>query len=101
MSFEEDPEDFIDDDEFADVATVTPANGAPAWSFKGIFDEAFIDAQKNDAHVETGMPRIECWAASVAQLKREDQLSIKGRTFDVLQVQPDGTGFAVVMLAPA
>lgn len=104
MAFEEDLSVYLDLDAFADevrfTSGATPAAYAPI-TCAGIFDAPFIDAKAADMQFETSGPQVQVRAADVVFVKRGDYCLVKGQTYDVVQVQPDGTGMAIVTLAAA
>jgi hypothetical protein len=65
----------------------------------GIFDNSFIDAQLGETIMDTTIPRLTCKHEDVRSVPREAVVVIRGKTYSVVQVQPDGTGFAMVHLA--
>ena len=95
MSFNEDLDAFFDDEEFADIVTRT--NGPP---FNAIFDEGFFDPSAGEVVLDTVQPRLTCKLADLSGVARKSVLSVKGRSFSVVNIQPDGTGLAVVKLSP-
>jgi hypothetical protein len=102
MAFVEDLAAFLDVDMFADPVVFTSGDQPVAYAPKacnGIFDATFTDAQVGSSNLETNQPRVMVRAEDVPGVKRGDLCTVKGRTFDVMQVQPDGTGMAVVYLA--
>lgn len=68
-------------------------------SCKGIFDKSFVDANIGETVLDTTAPRLTCIASEVAVVPREAMVSIRGKAYSVTQIQPDGTGFAIVQLA--
>lgn len=66
---------------------------------KGIFDNGFVDAAIGETAMDTTAPRLTCAQSDVASLPREAMVTIRGKAYSVVQVQPDGTGFAIVHLA--
>ncbi|WP_334061741.1 head-tail joining protein [Limimaricola cinnabarinus] len=90
---------FLQPDEFATVATVTPQGGVSR-SVTGIFDEAFLDTAIGEYDLDTTRPRFTGREADLAGLGRGDVAVIDGATFVVLtSPQTDGTGMAVLELA--
>lgn len=90
---------FISD--FAVTITVELAGGATR-DFLGIYDGPYLNAQLGEYDLDTIQPRITCMMADVSTLKRGDVVRVpEAGTFDVLTgAQPDGTGMAVLKLAP-
>ena len=99
MPFTEDLTAFFDLDEFADAATFTPAGGGPAFTVNGIFDAPYQLNSARDVQIDTDKPRFTCRSSDVTAVRREDGCTIAGRQYDVLAVEPDGTGVSVVVLA--
>lgn len=66
---------------------------------KGIFDNSFVDTNIGETVLDTTAPRLTCQHTDVATVPREAIVTIRGKTYSVVQVQPDGTGFAIVHLA--
>lgn len=66
---------------------------------KGIFDNGFLDANIGETALDTTAPRLTCIESDVANVPREATVTVRGKTYSVVQVQPDGTGFAIVALA--
>jgi len=76
-----------------------------AWSggtknCRGIFDNGFVDAQIGEISLTTTQPRLTCKASDVVGVvPREATVTLRGENYSVTDIQPDGTGFAVVTLA--
>lgn len=73
--------------------------GPESLTCKGIFDNGFLDANIGETALDTTAPRLTCLHSDVVVLPREATVTVKGKTYSVTQVQPDGTGFAIVALA--
>lgn len=95
MSFPENLDVFFSLSDFAD--TVTKPGGG---TFSAIFDESFFDPSAGETVLDTTQPRLTCKLADLAGVTRKTVLSVKGRSFSVVNIQPDGTGLAVVKLSP-
>lgn len=65
---------------------------------KGIYDAAFFDASIGETVLDTTQKRLLVRDCDIGKLKREDQVTIKCGTFEVLRIEPDGTGFSTVLL---
>jgi len=101
---------------FAAEAVFTLDYAAPA-TIRGVFDDAFYDAQLGENRLEGSIPRLTVTldfaqtgiltkeGASIpfdtpGGIVRETPVTIDGKAFSVLEVQPDfGTGLAVIELA--
>lgn len=67
---------------------------------RGIFDNGFVDATIGETSLTTTQPRLTCKAADVVGIvPREALVTVRGIHYSVTEVQPDGTGFAIVTLA--
>lgn len=89
---------FIDD--FSEDAAIVFTWEGGSKTCKGIFDNGFVDAQIGEISLATTQPRLTCKAADVVGIvPREATTSVRGQNYSVVEVQPDGTGFAVVTLA--
>lgn len=89
--------DFAEQDEV--VFEWTDNSGPRSIACKGIFDNGFVDAQIGETALDTTSPRLTCLHEDVRTLPREAAVTVRGKAYSVLQVQPDGTGFAIVTLA--
>lgn len=65
---------------------------------KGIYDAAFFDASMGETVLDTTQKRLLVRDSDLGTLKREDRVTVKCGTFEVLRIEPDGTGFSTVML---
>lgn len=92
----EDLDDFLDEDDFATVATFVTV-GDPL-EVIGIFDEAFLLAETGELDLETTQPRFTCKASDVSDVVRGQDVQILDEEYSVLTVEPDGTGMAIVVL---
>jgi hypothetical protein len=91
---------FLQDDEFAIVATVILQGGA-SLSVTGIFDEPYLNADLGEYSNDTTEPRLTCKMSAVPGVTRGDTAIVDGVTYDVMsEPQRDGTGMAVLRLAP-
>ena len=102
MAFIEDLTEFLDVDGFADPIVFSSGEQPPAYAPKacnGIFDATFADAQIGSTNLETMQAVVRVRDEDVQGVVRGDICTVKSKTYDVIQVQPDGTGMAVVRLA--
>lgn len=99
MAMPEDFDAFLDTDDFA--VKVTASN--PDAAFTAIFDAEFTLATLGGMELQTTAPEFETKASNVADFVRgATTVEIEGvdHTYTVDRVKPDGTGWAVVVLAP-
>jgi len=66
---------------------------------RGYFDNAFFDAAVGEVVLDSTQPRFQCKESDLSGVTRETRCKVEGRSFSVIEVQPDGTGCAVVVLA--
>ncbi|MBY6056766.1 hypothetical protein [Leisingera daeponensis] len=96
----EDPDAFLQLDNFATLATVTPREGVSR-DIRGIFDEPYFNTQIGEYEADATQPRLTCKASDVADLAAKDGVEIDGQSYLLVTgPQADGTGFAVLILAP-
>lgn len=90
---------FLQVDDFAIEATVTPQGGVSR-VITGIFDDPYLNTQIGEYEADASQPRLNCKAADVADLDARDAVEIDGQRYLMLTgPQFDGTGFAVLLLA--
>jgi len=96
-------DDFLSTDDFADLATFTPAGGAARPPVPGIFDEPYFDRQLGEYTQGMGEPRFTCKASDVVGIRKHDECTIAGEPGVKYELvsdpDPDGTGMATVRLA--
>jgi hypothetical protein len=59
-----------------------------------IFDEQYVDA----LGVESSQPAATCSSTDAEDVDQNDMITISGREFRIIGVQPDGTGVTVLRL---
>lgn len=93
-------DDFLSLDEFAVAAIFIPQAGAARDPVTVIFDEPFLNAELGEYDLSAGVPRALCKESDVAGLKKHDACLIGEVRFRLdHDPQPDGTGFATVLLS--
>ena len=93
MAFTENLDVFFNNSDFADTVTTGSR------TFQAIFDEAFFNPEAGETSLDGTLPRLTCKMIDAETLTKKTQLTVKGRKFTVIDVQPDGTGTAVVTLS--
>lgn len=93
MAFTEDIAAFFDPRDFAEAATYTPAGGS-ASSVNGHFDRAYAEALGDLAG---NAPRFACASADVPAATRGDGLVVRGASYRIANVEPDGTGLVTLL----
>lgn len=93
--------DFVDTDDFAVAAVITLQSGQTR-PVNGIYEGPYVKAALGDTEQDTAAPTFHCKAADVVGVKRGDGITIPGEgAFGILtHPQPDGTGMAILELAP-
>lgn len=92
--------DFFSTNDFADECVVHFQAGGQR-TVVGNFDDPYLDAQAGEYALDTSDPRFMAPATELAGIKKYDTAVIGGITYDILGgPQPDGTGLAVLKLAP-
>lgn len=89
--------DFAEDEEI--VFEFMSGDDEMTVTVRAIFDNSFVDANIGETVLDTTAPRLTCVASEVASVPREALCIVRGKTYSVTQIQPDGTGFAIVQLA--
>lgn len=86
--------------DFDEVAVYTPTGGQ-ARTIQVIFDNEYQAAQfsQADTAVESSGPRATCREADMAGVAHGDILQIRGKTWHLLEVRPDGTGIVTILLS--
>lgn len=101
---------FFDPDDFAQEVTLTPEGVAP-FTIMAIFDARPVDGgalSRGQVGFKGGMqdvgnhPQIRCRTSDVASVKAGRATAIvDGKTYNVWDVKPDGTGVSLLVLKVA
>ncbi len=85
---------------FDEEALYTPSGG-PTIPVRVIFDNGYhaVQFEQADSQVESSCPKAICRETEVAGTAHGDTLQIRGNTWYVIEVQPDGTGLVIVLLS--
>lgn len=65
---------------------------------RGYFDDGFFDANVGQVVLNTTQPRFTCKASLVEKVERASVVTVLGKSYTVLEVQPEGTGTSTVIL---
>lgn len=84
---------FLDTDEFG----VEVAYGSGI--IKGIFDNVFIADQQGEVDVETLQPQVTVKTSDVSGIAQGDTMTIDSVDYNVIGIQPDGTGLTNILLS--
>lgn len=91
---------FVNANDFGIVASYTPVGG-PAVSVTGIFNRPHLSIAMGDAATSDAQPTFYCRGADLpadASGGGRDLMLIAGETFQVVSLQPDGTGMTLLAL---
>lgn len=84
---------------FAQPAVVRFQNGSSR-TIRVLFDDPYLNAQLGEYEADTSEPRISGKESDMAGIRRGDEVTVAGETFDVMtSPQADGTGWALVTMA--
>jgi hypothetical protein len=93
MSFQEDFEEFLDEEQgFATTAIVTQAQGRP-YKVKGIFTNEYIGIDSGMAGFSGSNPVFECTSKAVEAAGYGDLLTIGKVSYRIVGIRPDGMGW--------
>lgn len=79
-------------------AVYTPQGGA-ASAIKVIFDNEYRAVNIETGQVESAGPQATCKTSDVANAKHGETLVINSTTYYIIEIQPDGTGFTILILS--
>lgn len=92
--------------EFSTPVTATLSDGG-RFSFRAIFNDADMAGRFGNTNADLTQPRLTCAASDTARLARNTPLTVHEpgprqppRDYRVLEIIPDGTGTADIILAP-
>lgn len=96
MAFDEDFTPFLNQAEFAEMALYSAGGVGPAVGVAVIFD---LEYQTDlDGLAGATGPAAHCSVEDVPAAARGDQLIVRGVTYEVVEPQPDGTGWQTLRL---
>lgn len=84
---------FLDDDEFAVDVILNSV------TIQGIFDNEFISAVEDEIGVETTIPQGQFKTSDVSTAVHGDQMTINSIVYNIIGIQPDGTGMTLILLS--
>lgn len=98
MSFQEDLREFLDIDQgFAVTATMHPALGE-AYIITGIMSEEYLEIDSGMTGVYGSKPIFECAEEDIREVEYGDLLNVHNKSYRIIEIKPDGTGFASLLL---
>lgn len=90
---------FLNSDEFGVDVIVDPDSSRRV--IKGVFDNEFLILDQELNAVATTDPNVMVATEDVSDLSQWSLLEIKGVTYTIKEIQPDGTGMSTLMLSKA
>ncbi len=97
MTFKDDLNDdldiFLDDDEFAVDVILN------AVTIQGIFDNEFLAAVEGDIGIESTLPQGQFKTSDVSSAIHGDVMTINSVDYNIIGIQPDGTGITLIFLS--
>ncbi len=86
--------------DFDEAAVYTPSSGQ-ARIFQVMFDNEYQAAQfaQAEAEIELSGPKATCRESDVPGVAHGDTLEIRGITYSIAEVHPDGTGLTILILS--
>lgn len=78
-------------------AVYTPESGTPV-TVRGIFDNAYVAIEGDSVQVAGTAPRFTCKSSDIPDIQTDDSISIYGKDYTVVEIQPDGTGVTSLLL---
>lgn len=81
-----------------DEATYTPQGGS-AKTVTGVFDNSYFAYEGNQGvEINASQPRFYCQSSDVTGVQFGDALIVRGNSYKVVDVQPDGQGLTMLAL---
>ena len=84
---------FLDDDEFAVDVIFNSV------TIQGIFDNEFIEAVEGEMGIETTVPQCQFKTSDVSTAVHGDTMIINSIDYNIIGIQPDGTGMTLILLS--
>lgn len=95
--FTEDHDAFFETNGHAIAVTYRPTTGAPT-TVNGIFNDEYFDEVEGMVPVESSQPMFYCKLSDVPGVVHGDHIEFNSSDYNVMNVQPDGTGQVVLIL---
>ena len=92
LDFDEDLKEMLSEDEHG------VAYEYRGGTFEGIFNEEFLSQDVGRAGMESTTPVLYARSVDISGIEHEEVIQLKGRTFQVVGNQPDGTGLTMLVL---
>ncbi len=84
---------FINADEFAVDVTYNAA------TIQGVFDDEFSSAVEGEMGVESTVPQVTVKTSDVSSATHGETMTINSVNYNIIGIQPDGTGMTLILLS--
>ncbi len=84
---------FLNSDEFAVDVTYNSA------TIQGIFDDEFTSAVEGEMGIESSVPQVLVKTSDVPNVAHNETMTINSVVYNVIGIQPDGTGMTLILLS--
>lgn len=84
---------FLNSDEFAVDITYQAA------TIQGIFDAPFSSAVEGEMGIESTLPQVLVKTGDVPNIAHAETMTINSVVYNVIGIQPDGTGMTLILLS--
>ena len=88
----------FEDDGLISTAAFSHSGGV-AVDISVIFDNDFRAVNMADGVIESAGPQAVCKSSDVASAVHGDTLAISGTTYNIIGIEPDGTGMTTLILS--
>lgn len=89
-------------EDFSDFTDTDALGTAATWkgttTVNGIFGNDFYAAESLGVGVDGSQPQFACAESDVSGVARGQALSVSGTSYTIIDIQPDGTGWVVLIL---
>jgi len=84
---------FINADEFAVDITYNAA------TIQGVFDDEFSSAVQGEMGIESTVPQVQVKTSDVPTVAHGETMTINSTVYNIIGIQPDGTGMTLILLS--
>ena len=97
LETENDQLGFLDTDTHGTTVSYTPSGGS-ASSIKAIENDEYFGIDGDSVDIEGKQVILTCRSANVPSIAHGDTFAFDSKTYEVVNVRPDGTGFIDIAL---
>jgi len=84
---------------FSDSATITLDGGAGEQiNVDAFFYDPFVDSNPGLTQMDTTEPYLLCASAKLTGVRDDDRVSVCGKDYSIIKLEPDGTGLTRIPL---